>query len=101
NLVGNAQTDTFTLNGGTLSGSVDGAGGSDTLIGDNVVNTFVATAANGGTATGVTGGFSNVENLTGNAQADTFRLTGGTLSGAVNGAAGTDPPTGHNLDTLA
>jgi len=96
NLTGNAKADTFTLTGGTLSGAVNGAGGSDTLIGDNVANAFVVTGANAGTATGLGAGFTNVENLTGNAKADTFTLKGGTLTGAVNGAAGSDTLIGDN-----
>ncbi|HET7095644.1 MAG TPA: calcium-binding protein, partial [Thermomicrobiales bacterium] len=78
NLTGNAQADTFALTGGTLTGAIDGAAGSDTLTGDNVQNGFAVTGTNAGTATG-TGGFANIENLTGNAQPDTFTLAGGTL----------------------
>jgi filamentous hemagglutinin family protein len=97
-LIGNAQNDTFALNGGTLGGSIDGAGGTDTLTGDNVVNAFVVTGGNSGTATGVGTGFSNVESLIGNAQNDTFALTnGGTLAGAIDGAGGTDTLTADNV----
>jgi filamentous hemagglutinin family protein len=96
NLVGNANTDSFTLNGGTLSGSVDGQGGTDTLTGDNVANAFTVTGTNSGTATG-TGGFSNIENLVGNANTDSFTLNGGTLSGSVDGQGGTDTLTGDNV----
>ncbi|HEX5046116.1 MAG TPA: hypothetical protein VFX89_03265 [Gammaproteobacteria bacterium] len=97
NLAGGTAADAFALNGGTLTGSIDGAGGTDTLTGDNVINTFVATGADIGTATGVGGGFTSVENLTGNAQNDTFTLNGGTLSGAVDGAGGVDTLTGGNV----
>ncbi|HZF30667.1 MAG TPA: hypothetical protein VE907_16245, partial [Gammaproteobacteria bacterium] len=95
----NAQADTFTLNGGTLTGAIDGAGGTDTLTGGNVANAFVVTAANGGTATGVGAGFSNVESLTGNAQNDTFTLNGGTLAGAIDGVGGTNSLIAGNVAT--
>ena len=65
-LTGNGDTDTFDLDGGTLVGAVDGAGGaSDELIGDDVANTFDISGLNDGDATGV-GSFANIENLTGN-----------------------------------
>ena len=41
NLVGGTGADTFTLSGGTLTGSINGGTGTDTLIGDNVVTTWV------------------------------------------------------------
>ncbi|HEX7030976.1 MAG TPA: hypothetical protein VF254_10280, partial [Gammaproteobacteria bacterium] len=90
NLAGGSGSDTFTLNGGTLAGAVTGGGGTDTLTGDSVANTFTVTGADSGTATGVTGGFSAIENLIGNAQSDSFVLSGGTLSGTMNGAGGID-----------
>jgi Ca2+-binding RTX toxin-like protein/protocatechuate 3,4-dioxygenase beta subunit len=96
NLSGNIRADVFILSGGTLTGSVDGGDGIDTLVGDNVVNAFVLTALDSGTATGI-GSFANVENLTGNAQSDSLTLTGGTLSGTFRGEAGTD---GVQLDNV-
>ncbi|WP_377964255.1 two-partner secretion domain-containing protein, partial [Almyronema epifaneia] len=97
NVTGGTGADAYNFNGGTLTGSLNGAGGSDTLTGGNVANTFTVTGANSGTATGITGGFSNIENLVGNAQADSFTLNGGTLSGSVNGAGGSDTLTGDNV----
>ena len=73
-LAGGAHNDSFALVGGTLSGTINGDDGIDTIVGDNVANTFTLTGANAGTATGVAGGFSNVENLTGNALADSLAL---------------------------
>ncbi len=94
NLVGGTSPDSFTLTSGTLSGSINGAGGNDTLSGST---TYVVTGGNSGTATGVTGGFSNIENLVGTAGVDTFTLSGGTLAGTVDGLAGTDTLAGANV----
>ncbi len=91
NLTGGTSADTFTLNGGTLSGSITGGAGAavDTLTADNGVATqFVINGANQGSITGIAGGFTDVENLTGGATADTFRLDGGTLSGTIDGGSG-------------
>jgi Ca2+-binding RTX toxin-like protein len=89
NLEGGAHSDQFVLAGGTLSGTADGMAGNDTLVADNVANTFTLTAADTGNTTGV-GGFANVENLTGNAQADIITIGAGSLSGTFRGEGGTD-----------
>jgi hypothetical protein len=90
NLVGTAGTDSFTLAGGTLSGSVNGLGGSDTLTGDNVANTWTITGSNSGTLTGLGAGWSNVENLVGGTNADTFNgIAGASISGALIDTVGT------------
>ena len=96
NLTGGSAADTVVLNGGTVSGAVDGAAGNNTLVGDNVANTFNVTGPNSGTATGVGAGFSNVQNLTGNDQADVFNLSGGSLSGTIDGVGGPDTINGDN-----
>ena len=96
-LVGNANTDSFVLTTGTLAGTVDGAGGTNTLTGANVANTFTVTGSNSGTATGLGTGFSNVQSLVGNANTDSFVLTTGTLAGTVDGAGGTNTLTGANV----
>jgi hypothetical protein len=93
-LVGNVNTDSFMLSGGTLSGSIDGAVGTDTLAGST---TYIVTGPNSGTATGVAGGFSNIENLAGTAGADSFTLSGGTLLGTIDGFGGTDTLTGDSV----
>ena len=90
NLTGNANIDTFTLSGGSLTGTLDGGTGSDTLVAGNQANTWNITGANTGTVTGVSI-FSNVENLTGNAAADAFVIANGaSISGVMNGAGGSD-----------
>lgn len=99
NLVGGTAADSFVLVApGTLTGSIDGGGGTDTLTGANVANTWTVTALNAGTVTGVGGGFSNVENLVGGTNTDSFTLVApGTLTGSINGSAGTDTLTGANV----
>ncbi len=85
NLVGGSAADGFTLAGGIVSGSINGGLGSNTLTGDNLANTWTITGADTGTVTGVTGGFTNIGNLIGGTGTDSFTLSGGTLSGAING----------------
>ncbi len=97
NITGNLGIDNFDLSGGTLAGSVDGAGGSDTLTANNVINTWAVTSSNGGTVTG-TGGFSNIENLVGNASTDAFTINGGAIE-SIDGAGGIDILTVDNNPT--
>ena len=90
NLTGGTSTDIFGLDGGTLSGTIDGGNvASDTLTADDGVATqFVITALDAGTVTDVGGGFSDIENFAGGTSADTIALDGGTLSGSITGGAG-------------
>ena len=94
NLTGNTGIDNFDLSGGTLAGSVDGAGGIDTLTANNVVNSWTVTSVNGGSVTG-TGGFSNIENLLGSANTDNFTIIGGSIE-SIDGAGGIDILTADN-----
>ena len=92
NLRGSSGADTFTFDGGELSGSVDGLAGSDTLIGNA---DYVITAANAGTTSSIGAGWENIENLTGTAAADLFMFNAaGSLSGTIDGAGGSDSVTG-------
>ncbi|RDH83989.1 MAG: hypothetical protein DIZ80_07595 [endosymbiont of Galathealinum brachiosum] len=97
NLTGNAADDVFTLSGGSLTGTIDGAGGNNTLIADNIANTWLITSINAGTLNG--SAFSNMANLTGNAASDIFNLTGGggSLTGFINGAGGTNSLAADNI----
>ncbi len=89
-LTGGSAADLFTLNGGTLSGLLDGGAGADHLIADNTVNSWAITGAGSGTLTG-TGGFAGMEQLTGGNLADAFVYgAGGSISGLVDGGAGAD-----------
>jgi Ca2+-binding RTX toxin-like protein len=97
NLVGGSSTDAFVFqSGGSLSGSVDGQGGSNTLdysayIGNLFVNLPL------GTATGVAGGIRNIQNVTGSigndlivGDANPNILIGGTGRNLIIGGAGAD-----------
>ncbi|MFZ9739238.1 MAG: CHAT domain-containing protein, partial [Prochlorotrichaceae cyanobacterium] len=92
NLDGQEGDDTFTLNGGTVSGAIAGGTGTDTLIGDNVANTFTLSGVNTGTITGVAGGFSDIERLIGGTANDTFTLATATagVTSLIEGGLGTD-----------
>ena len=90
NILGNSAVDTFTLNGGTISGSLDGGAGADMLIADNQANTWNIAAIDTGSVTGVAS-FNAIENLQGNIDTDTFVFAdGAAMSGVVDGAAGSD-----------
>jgi hypothetical protein len=99
NLNGGTGNDQFTfVTPGTLAGTVNGGGGTNSLTGDNGNRTYTITAANGGTiGTLLPAGFSNIENLTGGTANDQFTFTtGGTLAGSIDGGAGTDTVIGDN-----
>ncbi|MGH7747672.1 MAG: beta strand repeat-containing protein, partial [Candidatus Dormibacteria bacterium] len=93
-LVGGSGNDNFIFSGGSVA-SLAGGGGSNTLTGDNAGDLFTINAANGGQltsgATTLVGAFSGIQNLTGGSGNDTFAFaTGGSVSGTVNGGAGTN-----------
>ncbi len=52
NLVGNDMEDRFELGTGSVTGSIDGGMGSDTLVAGDVTTTFTVTSDNAGFATG-------------------------------------------------
>ena len=87
-LMGGTGNDSFTLAGGTLSGSINGGAGINTLMGDNVANTWTVTGANTGTLTGIGGTFANIQNLTGGTGNDSFTFSNGATETLVNGGAG-------------
>ena len=90
NILGNTAVDTFTLNGGTISGSLDGGAGADRLIADNQANSWNIAAIDTGSVTGVAS-FNAIENLQGNIDTDNFVFAdGAAMSGVVDGAAGSD-----------
>ena len=67
----------------------NGGGGSDTLIGPNLTNTWSMTGANAGSLSNIT--FAGVANLTGGSANDIFNFSNGkgVTNGIVNGGAGT------------
>ena len=93
NLVGGTGADTFSFTtDGSISGSVDGGAGMDTIVGANLTNawTINGTAAAGtGTLNGM--GFKGIENLTGGLLDDNFTFGDGkAIKGMINGNDGTD-----------
>jgi hypothetical protein len=86
NLDGLDGDDTFTLNA-SLSGTIDGGAGSDTLVTADDADIFNVNAANAGTVNGTA--FENIENLDGGNGADSFSINA-SLSGTASGGAGND-----------
>jgi hypothetical protein len=88
NLTGGADNDAFNLTGGaTVTGTIDGEAGQNTLTGPNAANTWNINAANAGTLNG--SAFTGVESLVGGNGADDFNFSAtGSLTGTVNGGAG-------------
>jgi len=90
NLIGNNNTDDFSLNGGSITGSIDGGGGVDNISADNASNTWTIFSADAGSVSGISA-FSNIENLTGNAGVDDFTFAdGSSISGSVDGGTNID-----------
>jgi len=90
NLAGNANNDDFSLNGGSITGNIDGAAGTDSITADNSTNSWTITSADAGLVTGISS-FANIENLVGSSGADNFVFAdGSSISGSVDGGAGTD-----------
>jgi filamentous hemagglutinin family protein len=73
NLGGSNNNDTFALNGGTLTGSITGGTGNNTLLAGNVNNIFNINSQNSGSVTGIAN-FSNIKNLTGGSNTNTFNF---------------------------
>ena len=90
NLVGNNSTDNFILSSGSITGSVNGGNGVDSIAADNTSNSWVITSADAGNVTGISA-FANIENLVGNAGVDNFTFAdGSSISGSVDGSTGID-----------
>ena len=90
NITSSNGDDTLRISGGTLAGNYDAGAGTNLIIADNALNEWNINAMNSGTVTGITGTFTNVQTLMGGSGTDIFRLTGGSLSGTLNGGAGTN-----------
>lgn len=86
-LTGGTSTDAVTFSGGgSLSGSVAGGTGTNTLSGDDTVNAWILTASNAGTLNGLS--FTAFSSLTGGNTTDSFQFNGGSVTGNINGGAG-------------
>jgi len=91
NLIGNAFSDIFWLTGGSLTGTIDGQAGLNTLQGDNISSNYVVDGADSGQATGIGGGFTLLGTLIGGNAADLFSVTAaGSVTGQLLGSAGDD-----------
>ena len=75
-----------------MSGAIDGGlTGANTLIADNVANTWTISGMDAVSVTGIGGGFSNISTLIGGTGDDTFSFTGAAvLNGPVDGGLGND-----------
>src|SRR5205823_1003697 len=96
-LVGNSNTDSFTLGTSGNVTSLDGGAGANTLSGANAASTWSITGTNAGTVTS-SGAivFSSIQSLIGNSNADSFTLgTSGNVA-SLDGGAGTNTLTGAN-----
>ncbi len=95
-IIGGPDTDgdrTITLGDAATFRSPVHIQGGETLIGPNRDTIWTITGSDSGTLSGYDEGlkFSLIENITGGNQADTFNFNeNGSISGVVNGAAGTD-----------
>ena len=87
NLTGGVNANTFTLSGWSGSASITGGGGTDTLVGPNVTNTWTIDGTGDGNING-TVVFIDVSNLTGGTTTDTFIVTTGSLAGNIDGGTG-------------
>ena len=93
NLVGGSASDNFVLSGGTVSGAINGGGGSDALAGST---SYSISGPNAGSASGIAS-FTNIETLTGTGGNDSFTLAVASFNGTINGGAGTDTLVGANV----
>ncbi|MCP4236639.1 MAG: hypothetical protein GY770_24160, partial [Aestuariibacter sp.] len=103
NLTGNAQADSFDFSqGGSITGTIDGVGDSNTIIGQNVASEWDINKANEGAlyldnsadgfGTAYVAKFTNIQNVTGGSESDSFVFTGAgaLLDGELDGGAGTN-----------
>ncbi|VAX02614.1 hypothetical protein MNBD_GAMMA20-992, partial [hydrothermal vent metagenome] len=70
-----------------------GGGADNTLIGENIANTWTLTGQNDGNVAGVS--FIDFANLTGGSGNDSFVLDNGSLTGTLSGGGGTDSLTAN------
>ncbi|NER19167.1 MAG: CHAT domain-containing protein [Symploca sp. SIO1C2] len=97
NLVGGSLNDTFIFNGGSVS-SINGGGGSNTLVGDNTINTWNLTGFDTGNING-TNNFTQIQNLTGGSLDDSLVFNpGASISGNLDGGLGDLTLKGDEID---
>jgi hypothetical protein len=91
NLTGGTGSNTFNLDaGGSLSGTLTGGGGTNTLVGPNTTNTWSISGTNAGNLDGIIA-FTSVQNLTGGTALDAFIFGAGAgVTGKIDGGGGGD-----------
>jgi hypothetical protein len=91
NLLGGSGPDKFFIGiSGSLTGTLDGGSGSNTLQGPNTTNNWNLTAPNAG-ALNASINFKNIHSLIGGAAADNFVFqTGAGITGTLNGGSGSN-----------
>jgi hypothetical protein len=101
NLVGGSGNDVFTVQaGGAISGTIDGGGGADKIVGPNAANTWTITGSDAGTLNGAVN-FVSIANLAGGSANNTFRvMAGGSINGSISGGltSGVAMPSVETLD---
>jgi len=92
NLQAGSANDTLTFGAsGSLSGTIQGGSGTDTLFGNDANLNYGITGSNAGSIVGVlAAGFSAIENITAGSGSDTFQINGGSLTGTLDGGASND-----------
>ncbi len=97
NLTGGAGADTFKLAGGTISGTITGGGGVDTLKGNVTGEYFDITGSDSGTLgtgvgsrTNLVGNFTGIQDLTDTGGGATFAFDGGSVDAITGNAGSTD-----------
>ncbi|WP_179957840.1 beta strand repeat-containing protein, partial [Exilibacterium tricleocarpae] len=115
---GGGGADRFNLGGATVSGTIDGQDGADTLAGRDTDNNWEVTGAGSGSVGDFT--FANMDTLIGGTGIDNFQLTGGSITdiegglgddtfvidatvinGTLDGGAGSDSLSGPGSWTLS
>ncbi len=98
-VTGGTADDSFTLGSATAAVAINGVSGNNTLTGADATNTWSITGANAGTVN-ANATFTNVENLIGGSGSDAFVFaTAGSLSGDIDGGAGTNTLDYHLFST--
>ncbi|HKS62428.1 MAG TPA: LEPR-XLL domain-containing protein, partial [Xanthobacteraceae bacterium] len=107
NLVGGSDTtddrgsDIFTFQAlGSISGTVDGGGGVDMLVGPDAANLWIVSGPDAGTLNAAAN-FVSIEALAGGSADDTFKvMPGGAISAFIDGGTSPDGLATPSVDTL-
>ncbi|MBV1961539.1 MAG: filamentous hemagglutinin N-terminal domain-containing protein, partial [Immundisolibacteraceae bacterium] len=99
-LRGGSNSDNFVLTGGgSVTTLITGNGGTDTVQGDDLVNTWNITGAGVGDVAG--SNFTGIENLTGGSNSDDFQFaSGASVTGTVDGGSGGSDTLDYETDNF-